>query len=269
MLKKLVGMSLFIGLPGLLLTKALPNDVVVVAALLLSLTWLVLPAAKQSHVEPKQTEPMPQPAKVPVSEHQSSAVEQTDPFFGHLYNTQGENELYVSLHLACKLAASAPAAFIGHLNSLLRDLPDNSLVMIGDTSYPEFGKLLMGLPAEQIVRIDIAARTDMNPNVNATLECIIWLTSGVVRVRPQWCARSTNRADEIVNTLLLPLVAHKVMDRGFVVDGQGNRQHLPKNYSGVAEQVFRLAGYPEAANGEAYGRRLYHYSTQLEQADNR
>jgi hypothetical protein len=186
-----------------------------------------------------------------------------DAFFGHLYNTQGENELYVSLRQACNLAANAPAAFIDHLNRLLRDLPDRSLVMIGETSYPEFGKLLLGLPAEQIKRVDIAARTDVNPNVNATLECSIWLSSGVVRVRPQWCARSTSRADEIVNTLLLPLVAHKVMDKVFMIDDKGNRQRLPGNYSGIVEQVFGLAGYPEAANSEAYGRRLRHYTSQL------
>lgn len=269
MLKKLVGAALFLGLPALVMTKALPDDVLVIAAILLCLTWLIVPSPKRVNAEPLQAVLSPQLASEPITEQDISPAEHDDAFFGHLYNTQGENELYVSLRQACNLAANAPAALIGHLNRLLRDLPGRSLVMIGETSYPEFGKLLLGLPAEQIMRIDIAARTDVNPNVNATLECSIWLPSGVVRVRPQWCARSTSRADEIVNTLLLPLVAHKVMDKVFMIDDQGNRQRLPGNYSGIVEQVFGLAGYPEAANSEAYGRRLHHYTTQLVAAGNR
>lgn len=269
MLKKLVGVALFIGLPGLVMTKALPDDVLIIAAILLCLTWLIAPSPKRVRAEPLQAVPSPQPDVEPATEQHCSPAKRDDAFFGHLYNTQGENELYVSLRQACNLAANEPTAFVGHLNRLLRDLPGCSLIMFGETSRPDLSKLLLGLPTEQIKRVEIAARTDVNPNVNATLECSIWLASGVVRVRPQWCARSTSRADEIVNTLLLPLVTHKVMDRVFMIDDQGNRQRLPGSYSGIVEQVFGLAGYPEAANSEAYGRRLSHYTTQLVAAGNR
>jgi len=43
MLNKLVGLAIFIGLPCLVITKALPDDVLVIAAILLCLTWLIVP----------------------------------------------------------------------------------------------------------------------------------------------------------------------------------------------------------------------------------
>lgn len=269
MLKTLAGAALFLGLPGLAVTKALPDGVLVVAAIMLCLIWLLVPSPKRGRVEPQQLEPELKQPTEHTTEPINSPAEQDDYYFGHLFNTQDDNELYVSLHQACYLAANSPSEFIGHLNRLLRDLPGRSLVLIGETSSPEFGKLLVGLPAEQIIRVDIAARTDMNPYVKATLECCIWLPSGVIRVRPQWCVRSINRADEIVSTLLLPLVAHKVMDKVVMIDDQGNRHQLPGNYTAIVEQLFGLAGYPEAASCEAYGRRLHLYTAQLVAAGNR
>ncbi|WP_326430368.1 hypothetical protein VQ574_20755 (plasmid) [Stutzerimonas frequens] len=267
MMRKMVGLALLIGLPFMAIWQVVANEVLILVATLLLLLWVLLPSSKQQR-----------PEVMPVTEHRPATVEQRavtrptgrdDEFFGHLFQSEGESELHVLLSRACSLAATAPDAFIGHLSRLLRDLPSRSLVMIGETSNPELGTLLQGIPADQIKRIEISARTDANPNVKATLECSIWLLDGVIRIRPDWCARTANRADEIVSTLLMPLVAHKVMDRVQLIDQCGRKQQLPGNYQGIIEQTFTLAGHPEVPTSEAYGRRLQQYITQLVAAGNR
>ncbi|MDU4254545.1 hypothetical protein [Pseudomonas sp.] len=268
-LKVIVLLALFAVLPVLAVREAFSGDVLVLAALMLLLTWFSLPTKKGgSLLHNADRKPAAAGAEVPALVHGEPELREVeDAFFGHVSPTQGATELYVSLRFACALAADAPQDFFAHLNRLLRDLPKRSLVVIWDTSYPEFDKLLSAIPQEHIERVEISARTDVNPNVHATLECAITLASGVLRVRPEWCARSVNRADEIVNTLLIPLVGHKAMHKVFVVDDFGVMERLPGSYAGIIEQVFKLAGYPEAANNDAFN--LSRYASQMVAAGNR
>lgn len=267
MLKNFVAAALIVGLPYLAVNQALPADVLMMGAVLLALTWLLVASHKdakslnQALVLPE----LPEPAKAddPAVAHDLQPQDCIDLHFGRLFNSEGTAELCASLPQACELASKAPAEFFGHLTRLLRDLPGKNVVFIGETSGPDFDKLLAGIPADQIKRIDVGARTDQNPNVNATLECSIWLNGGVIRVRPQWCAWSANRADELVSTLLVPLVQHGVMSKVCVIDQVGLRHRLPNNFHGIVQSVFTLAGYPDAANSAEYGNRLPQYISLL------
>ncbi|GAW87402.1 conserved hypothetical protein [Bathymodiolus platifrons methanotrophic gill symbiont] len=138
--------------------------------------------------------------------------------------------------------------FYAQLNRLL--LTNNNRVDLYDgTSYPNFPKFIKYLPPENIGLIQIGQRKDVNGNVDATLDCSIILLNGIVRVTAHWCAYKGERANEIVTTLLDPLIESKLLPKVFIKTPNYNEnKSLSQNKEAAKKQLFLLSGYPNVIN---------------------
>ncbi|MBF6615522.1 MAG: hypothetical protein ITG07_02230 [Candidimonas sp.] len=167
-----------------------------------------------------------------------------DPHFGFIHTTDNEDENCLCLSSVLAIATHDTCnAFTGHLSRLLAGLPNRTIVLAGETSHPEISRLLDKLPRESIERIVIRARTDMNANVRATLECTLHTAYGVVHIRPQWNAWQPAREAEIMTTLLAPLVSKALLGR-LILEEDGREKPLPANFNEIIKAVLHLTGYP-------------------------
>ena len=126
-----------------------------------------------------------------------------DFFFGDIFHEY--NSTAVALSAANKMAAKVSSDyFTVQLNRLLRN-NGGKISIISSVSHPDFDTFLQRIKNEAIGFIEIYPRTDINENVDATLACDLFLTEGVISVIAQWCGRTENREEEIVDTLLIPI----------------------------------------------------------------
>ncbi|SMG62307.1 conserved hypothetical protein [methanotrophic bacterial endosymbiont of Bathymodiolus sp.] len=87
----------------------------------------------------------------------------------------------------------------------------------------------------------------MNANVEATLDCSITLLNGIVRVTAHWCAYKDVRANEIVTSLLNPLIENNLLTKVFIkTQGVNENKALSQDKETAKKQLFMLSGYPNA-----------------------
>lgn len=169
---------------------------------------------------------------------------QDDFLFGRIYATEKGDEHYLGLSDVVGIAFNETATtFTAHIKRLLDAQPGNSIVLMGETSYPEINGLLDKLPSEHIGRVVIRARTDMNSAVKATLECSIHTVHGAIHVRPHWTAWKPTREEEVIETLLVPLVAHGLIGRLYL-EVAGKPTPVTGSLNELIEAVLKLTGYP-------------------------
>lgn len=92
--------------------------------------------------------------------------------------------------------------------------------------------------------IQIGQRKDVNTNVEATLDCSIFLINGMIRVTSHWCAYKEIRASEIIGTLLNPLFENKLIEKTFIKIPDNNIETLCKDKDMATKQLVALSGYP-------------------------
>lgn len=136
-----------------------------------------------------------------------------------------------------------PRFFVEQLHRLLRSV-EGRLDATDPTSTPPLVELLDQIPDENIHLIRISRRCDVNENVKATLDCSIFLAEGLLRVTAHWCAYKPNRAEEIVNSLLMPLAENNLLDRTFLDWGNDEYEKMPTERSSAIRELVTLAGYP-------------------------
>lgn len=191
-----------------------------------------------------------------------------DFFFGEIMSLSKSREHCMGLCEAGDLASKVSATFFtGQLNRLL-SLTGSQLVLSDGTSYPCFQAFLDGIEASQVGLVEIKARTDVNSNVKATLECSLWLTQGIVHVRPHWCAYKPIRADEVVSTLLAPLHRKGLAAKTFIRWSKEETEVLPGDLRQQVEEIFILSGYPYSSVDHTQRDRMSGYEQELEQARN-
>lgn len=186
-----------------------------------------------------------------------------DFFFGEIYKLSKTQEPYIVLSDACDLVDKVGAAFFtAQLNRLLMSMGGH-LVLSDGTSHPCFQAFLAGVQASEIGFVEIQARTDVNNNVKATLECSIWLAQGVIHIRPHWCAYKSIRADEIVSTLLAPLHRKGLVGRTYIRWSSKVTETLPNDLREQVEAVFMLSQYPYGSLFDSDRDRMEEYIQEL------
>ncbi len=135
--------------------------------------------------------------------------------------------------------------FTTQLNRLLQAV-GGELVIVDETSCPDFGMFIEKLLPSEIGFIDIESREDINKSVKATLSCSLFLSQGVVHVRSHWCAYKEARAEEIVSSLLVPLHRNGLTVKASIrwSDDEISPLIEEDDFREEVIQVFRLAKYP-------------------------
>lgn len=173
----------------------------------------------------------------------------TDFFFGDVYY---KREVAISLTRINSLLSQVPKHFaIQQINRLLMCAGGTVIVNDG-TSYPDFADFLSVISCDDVGKVEISSRSDINENVNATLYVDLYFASGVVSIRPHWCAYKDIRSHEILTTLLLPLYEHGLHTRSFLVDDGTGKKWLFDDLKRVSDldetelltSVFSMAKYP-------------------------
>lgn len=139
-----------------------------------------------------------------------------------------------------------PDFFYAQLNRFLLS-NNNRIDLYNGTSYPDFPEFIKYLLPENIGLIQISQRKDVNANVEATLDCSITLLNGIVRVTAHWCAYKDVRANEIVTSLLNPLIENNLLTKVFIkTPGVNENKALSQDKETAKKQLFMLSGYPNA-----------------------
>ncbi len=171
-----------------------------------------------------------------------------------------DNEGNIDLSdLAAYADITTPKYFKRALNRCLRDIPNNRIIASDASTHPAgFAKILSLLDADDIGLTVIGRRTDVNDNVKYTLDCQLLLEEGILHVQPHWTAYKEIRAEEIVTTLLRPLMKKGLFSRTFINDNYESNYHDWQSISELSEIelvsiIFNLAGYPiEPEDAEPY-----------------
>jgi|GEM_PF-5757838 len=184
-----------------------------------------------------------------------------DFFFNDIYV---ENSASISLINAIVLAQKvSPDFFTEQLNRILKKYHSH-LVVDHDSSNPNFLDFIKKLVNQKIGFIEIYACQDVNNNVKATLACDIFLSNGLISVKPHWCAWKDSRAAEIVSTLLVPLHLKNLQEKTHIRWDDGKTETLiqQQSYQLELNKVFMLAKYPSMT--DYYGDNGAYYKICLE-----
>lgn len=212
--------------------------------ILAAIGWYAYAAAAWQRLQSQQTIPMGGSKPNDLVPKPIEEKTQDDFLFGRIYRTEKGDEHYLGLSDVVNIALNeTPTTFTAHIKRLLDAQPDNAIVLMGETSYPEINGLLDKLPSEHIGRVVIRARTDMNSAVKATLECSIHTVHGAIHVRPHWTAWKPTREEEVIDTLLVPLVKHGLLGR-IHLEVAGNPRLFTGSLNDLIEAVLKLTGYP-------------------------
>ncbi|OUS09029.1 hypothetical protein A9Q81_00320 [Gammaproteobacteria bacterium 42_54_T18] len=165
------------------------------------------------------------------------------------FKTLNVNEKQSSLHLSelRDLTEEFPRYFLKkQINRVLRGLPNHTLIMTCGTSHPDLLSLLELFNTEDIGQIIISYRTDVDSNVKRTLECTLILDEGVINIRPHWCAYKSMRSDEIVTTLLVPILLFGYEKVTYLSHESGvDKVNFRKeDFEVLLMHIFALSGYP-------------------------
>lgn len=174
-----------------------------------------------------------------------------DFYFGNVSDNGKAGEYSLSLNRLNTLAGLGveKQSFTAQLNRLLTKADCHVIVNDG-TSYPDFHTLINHIESEAISMIELEARTDINESVNATLACNIYLAEGVLHVRPHWCGYKEIRADEIIDTLLVPLFLLNLNSKTVINDRE--KQKLATDPAEAVHQIFALSKYPRQPRQTTY-----------------
>lgn len=184
--------------------------------------------------------------------------EKRDFFFGNVKDKE------CSLSKLLDLAERVPANYFNQqLNRLLTET-GGELVITDETSMPSFERFLSKLSLNDIGKIEIESRIDINNSVDATLACSIWLPKGVCHLRPHWCAYKPMRAREIISTLLVPLHLSGLEKRTYISLGGYEFEPLVDHDDFYTElqAIFRVSKY--TIDGDA----LNEYVEMIQRATN-
>jgi len=171
-----------------------------------------------------------------------------------------DNEGHIQLSdLAAYGEITTPLYFKRALNRCLRNAPDNRIIASDTSTHPPgFAKILSLLDTDDIGLAVIGRRTDINVDIKYTLDCQLWLEEGILDVQPHWTAYKEIRAEEIVTTLLKPLMKKDLFSYTFINDNYESNHHDWQSISKLSEVelvsiIFKLAGYPiEPEEAERY-----------------
>lgn len=161
-----------------------------------------------------------------------------DFFFGEIY--QMKNEVEISLDDVIITAKTSPK---NYFNDQLKRLVDcyKSIIMTHETSMPDFDVFMSQLKIDEVGMVVISARTDVNESVGTTLDCTIYFSNGTINVRPHWCGYKETRADEIISTLIAPLIKNGCHERTYVVNSDGERSLIDKDFKDAINTVMSVA----------------------------
>lgn len=135
-----------------------------------------------------------------------------DFFFGELYETQ-DGALSLSLNTLLDLRGQASDTDImEQINRILQSAPGNQLTLDDTTSSPRFWSLLE-IIHQQVVKIEVFARTDVNPAVKATLSADITMKTGILHIDAHWSGYKSTRADEVVGGLIAPIFQYGLQEK--------------------------------------------------------
>lgn len=118
-----------------------------------------------------------------------------------------------------------------------------------EVSAPSFSDFLSHVNCEEVGNVKIYSRNDLNHAVNATLSCEILMDGGVITITTQWCAYKTQRAQEIVSTLLVPIYLMELQSKTYLrLNAEELNPLIPEfgsddYYEEMIHQVFWLAEY--------------------------
>lgn len=178
-----------------------------------------------------------------------------DFFFGNIcvVNDKADLNLNDVVEVAKDVSASY---FTGQLNRVLAKV-GGELVLSNSTSCTDLTPLFDKILSSSIGKIEIVRHTDVNPAVDCTLGCNIYLDEGVIQVKAHWCARNEDRAGQIFTSLISPLHENELFEVTFV---NNDGQLSPLNAGGVnfefeIEQILKLA-MAESLNEESFVTRM-------------
>lgn len=146
-----------------------------------------------------------------------------DFFFGEISNNQ-----FLLSDLLAVAERVTPVYFNGQLNRLLTDL-GGVMKVTSSLSNPPFKTLLNNITTNEIGKVEIQLNSEINSHEGATLNCSIWLPNGVIHVIPEWCSHSKKCADQLVESLLLPLHLLRLKNRSYLNFGKGEFRELNKD----------------------------------------
>lgn len=166
-----------------------------------------------------------------------------DFYFGKIYRTEN-GESYCRLPDVAALAKyETTESFSLHMNRVLESIvPSRSIVLLGENTHSDFQSIIEKIAKQRIGKVVIRARNEVNQNVK-TLECSVHLLHGTVHVRPNWAGPQSVRADEIIATLLVPLVESGLIGRLYL-EVAGDLNPFLGSLNELIEAVLKLAGYP-------------------------
>lgn len=172
-----------------------------------------------------------------------------DFFFGTIYDDSNEHSTSF-LSFLQKISGISKKQFGQQLNRFLLTV-NNKIIISESTSHPYFNKFTDALLSDDVHSIVIEKRTDINKNVEATLACNIYFLNGVVCVRPHWCGYKKSRSDEIISTLLVPLILNGFRDK-VSLDFDSIIEKLPLDNAAALNSIFGLAAYPDQQAMQQY-----------------
>lgn len=193
-------------------------------------------------------------------------MQKQDFFFGQLSANKDKVTCIDWYRLLERAEAVSPSFLVKQLNRLLRSV-GGEVVVHNETSYPSFHSLLKKIPMDEIGLVEIESRTDRNNNVNATLACSLYLTEGVVHIRPHWCAYKPIRADEIISTLLAPLHLYGHIEKTFLNITEGETPEvISQDLRAQIYEILELADYPYHSAADEDGKWMNRNITTLAEA---
>ncbi|GGM25821.1 hypothetical protein ACFQDN_22120 [Pseudomonas asuensis] len=168
-------------------------------------------------------------------------MNQKDFFFGQFYERDATKETAVILSDVIRKGHLVGSAHLtGQIRRLLNE--QKGIVLTDGSSSPPFDDFINLLEHDQIGYIRISNRTDVNPNLKATLECTLLFVEGPLPVIAHWTAYKELRAWEIVRTLLIPLRRSGLINRTVYMDGNDEKT-MPADTADQVKLLFRLTGH--------------------------
>lgn len=161
-----------------------------------------------------------------------------DFFFGEMKRET------VSLREFIALSQRIPRDFFtGQVNRLLSQLKNNTLVLQDDTSMPPFPSLLDNIDTDQIGLLEISPRDyPSSPCITSVLTCKLVLPQGCLEVQANWTSYKAIRSDELISTLLDPLLRHGLRTRTNLMFDDECRPLDSYDTEGMINALFELTG---------------------------
>jgi hypothetical protein len=98
------------------------------------------------------------------------------------------------------------------------------------------------LDTSRVGLVRLTSRTDVNLNTR-TLQCSMVFVEGLFHVRPHWCAWKPLRASEVIETLLVPLIQHGLIERT-LLPPEHSEKLISRDPAEMVSDIFQLAGEP-------------------------